>query len=202
MCNKINITPKLAIEGEDRTLGAVLLGAPYSRKREMVMLPMIQQDIQSKPLMGVAVFDADGIPTQATARCAREVGRPYVLLDPRLEGCPFFNPLVGNENEVFEDLRIVVSEYLSDLSPSLRALNESLLSNAVKVLKRMDKAEGVDGKYATFININTVLQNPGQKGRALVSKFGQMKASSDAEWQENVDIASWFINEYLSLIHI
>ena len=23
MCNKINITPKLAIEGEDRTLGAV-----------------------------------------------------------------------------------------------------------------------------------------------------------------------------------
>ena len=102
MCNKINITPKLAIEGEDRTLGAVLLGAPYSRKREMVMLPMIQQDIQSKPLMGVAVFDADGIPTQATARCAREVGRPYVLLDPRLEGCPFFNPLVGNENEVFE----------------------------------------------------------------------------------------------------
>lgn len=25
MCNKINITPKLAIEGEDRTLGAVLL---------------------------------------------------------------------------------------------------------------------------------------------------------------------------------
>ena len=72
MCNKINITPKLAIEGEDRTLGAVLLGAPYSRKREMVMLPMIQQYIQSKPLMGVAVFDADGIPTQATARCARE----------------------------------------------------------------------------------------------------------------------------------
>lgn len=85
---------------------------------------------------------------------------------------------------------------MSDLSPSLRALNESLLSNAVKVLKRLDKAEGVDGKYATFININTVLQNPGQKGRALVSKFGQMKASSDAEWQENVDIASWFINEY------
>ena len=41
MCNKINITPKLAIEGEDRTLGAVLLGAPYSRKREMVMLPTV-----------------------------------------------------------------------------------------------------------------------------------------------------------------
>lgn len=63
MCNKINITPKLTIEGEDRTLGAVLLGAPYSRKRESVMLPMIQQDIQSKPMMGVAVFDTDGIPT-------------------------------------------------------------------------------------------------------------------------------------------
>ena len=89
MCNKINITPKLAIEGEDRTLGAVLLGAPYSRKREMVMLPMIQQDIQSKPLMGVAVFDADGIPTQATARCAREVGRPMSCWTHGWKGAPF-----------------------------------------------------------------------------------------------------------------
>lgn len=196
MCNKINITPKLTIEGEDRTLGAVLLGAPYSRKRESVMLPMIQQDIQSKPMMGVAVFDTDGIPTQAAARCARESGRPYVLLDPRMEWCPFFNPLIGDENEVFEDLRTVVSEYLPDLSPSLRALNESLLSNAIKVLKRLDKAEGVNGRYATFINMNTVLQNPSQDGRKLVIRFGQLKGETDAEQKENSDIASWFINEY------
>lgn len=196
MCNKINITPKLAIEGEDRTLGAVLLGAPYSRKRESVLLPMIQQDIQSKPLMGVAVFDTDGIPTQAAARCARESGRPYVLLDPRMEWCPFFNPLIGDENEVFEDLRTVVSEYLPDLSPSLRALNESLLSNAIKVLKRLDKAEGVNGRYATFINMNKVLQSPSQDGRKLVIRFGQLKGETDAEQKENSDIASWFINEY------
>lgn len=88
MCNKINITPKLTIEGEDRTLGAVLLGAPYSRKRESVMLPMIQQDIQSKPMMGVAVFDTDGIPTQAAARCAGNLDDPMSCWTPGWNGAP------------------------------------------------------------------------------------------------------------------
>lgn len=66
------------------------------------------------------------------------------------------------------------------------------------LLKRLDQEEGVDGKYATFANMNALLQNPGQRARAMINRFAALRKGSDAEIRENEEIASWFVNDYLA----
>ena len=75
-------------------------------------------------------------------------------------------------------------------------LNEQLTRNAIKVLKRLDKSEGVDGKYATLIWLNRLLQNSGGQGRELVNSFSKIIADSESEAAENKDLAQWFLNDY------
>ena len=113
----------------------------------------------------------------------------------RDSNCPFFNPLVGDEDDVIENAVTTFLMLNPDSPQYFKDLSEQLVRYTLKVLKRLDKSEGVDGKYATFINMNTVLQNPNQDGRKLVTRFGQLKGETDAEQKENADIA-------LSLIHI
>ena len=75
-------------------------------------------------------------------------------------------------------------------------LNEQLVRNAVKVLKRLDASEGVEGKYATLIRLSQLLQNSGGQGRDLVNAFSKVSAATDSEAKENADITSWFLNDY------
>ena len=194
--NPINLSNKVSIPYEDRFRGTVLLGPPSSRKREEVMLPMIQQDIEGERGAGVAIFDSDGTLTGPAIRMALKAGRHCILLDPTKDNCPFFNPLMGDEDIVITDTVSAFGEMLADLPPYIRMVNETALSNAIKILKRLDAEEGVDGKHATLANANVILQNFGQKGQEMVNRFACLQKGSYAEKKENTDIASWFINEY------
>lgn len=194
----ILLSKSVSIPYDDRFLHTVLLGASGSGKTQKVLAPMIQQDIRDNPCAGIVVLAADGGIVESITRAASEAGRPCLIWDPaRLEDCPFFNPMAGPEDAVLEELLAVFGDQMADLPPYIRTVNETTLSNAVKVLKRLDREEGVDGKYATFVNMNTLLQNPGDKGREMVNRFFGLAKGPDAERRENAEIASWFATDYL-----
>ena len=192
----VQLSKDVAISKEDRFRNIVLLGPPSSRKREDVMLPMIRQDIQNRPDAGIVIFDTDGALTGPAVKMAQMVGRPYLLLDPTAENCPFFNPLAGDEDDVIHDLLTVFEDMMADLPPYIRVLNGTVLSNAIKVLKRLDREDGLDGKNATLRAADIILRNPNQDGRRLIQRFAQLKSESEAECKENAEIARWFLTEY------
>ena len=194
--NAIYLSKTASIPFEDRFRNVVLLGPPSSKKREKVIIPMIRQDVEYNKDAGMLVLDADGALSGAAAQMAKQAERPFLFVDPSRDNCPFFNPMVGEESEVIDDLLTVFGDLLADLPPYIRAVNEILLSNAIKVLKRLDREEGVDGKYATFLNLNILLRNINQGGRKLVQMLSQTQKGTDADVKENADIATWFINEY------
>ena len=129
---------------------------------------------------------------------AEHYGRKSVYFDPSFDNCPFFNPLFGKESDVVENMATTFRMLNPDSPQFFLDLNEQLMRNAVKVLKRLDKAEGVDGRYATFISLSTLLQNTAGKGRGFVQKFSQINAKTQEEAKENTDIASWFLNDYFA----
>lgn len=187
--------PREILPYKDRFLHMLILGPTGGGKTSQVILPMVDQDIKNFEA-GVTVIEPKGDLAREVAMMAKVAGRPYIYFDPSVDNCPFFNPLVGDEDDVIENAVTTFLMLNPDSPQYFKDLSEQLVRYTLKVLKRLDKSEGVDGKYATFINMNTVLQNPNQDGRKLVTRFGQLKGETDAEQKENADIASWFINEY------
>lgn len=187
--------PREILPYKDRFLHMLILGPTGGGKTSQVILPMVDQDIKN-PEAGVTVIEPKGDLAREVAMMAKVAGRPYIYFDPSVDNCPFFNPLVGDEDDVIENAVTTFLMLNPDSPQYFKDLSEQLVRYTLKVLKRLDKEEGIDGKYATFINMNTILQNPNQDGRKLVQKFNQAKRGTDAERKENADIASWFINEY------
>ena len=187
--------PREILPYKDRFLHMLILGPTGGGKTSQVILPMVDQDIKN-PEAGVTVIEPKGDLAREVAMMAKVAGRPYIYFDPSVDNCPYFNPLVGDEDDVIENAVTTFLMLNPDSPQYFKDLSEQLVRYTLKVLKRLDKAEGIDGKYATFISMNTVLQNPNQDGRKLVTRFGQLPGETDAERKENADIASWFINEY------
>ena len=188
------IPAHVSIPAEDRFLHTLILG-PTGCGKSDAMLSMIQQDIEN-PDWGATVLDPKGDLALHAYLLAKESGRDAVLFDPTLKNCPKYNPLAGREIDVVENLSTVFRILNPDSPQFFLDLNEQLLRNSVKVLKRLDANEGVEGKYATLIRLDQLLQNSGGVGRDLVNTFSKIFASTDSEAKENADIASWFLNEY------
>ena len=182
---------------KDRYLHMLILGPTGSGKTSQTILPLINQDMQN-PEMGITVLEPKGDLAQKAAMMAEHYGRKSVYFDPSFDNCPFFNPLFGKESDVVENMATTFRMLNPDSPQFFLDLNEQLMRNAVKVLKRLDKAEGVDGRYATFISLSTLLQNTAGKGRGFVQKFSQINAKTQEEAKENTDIASWFLNDYFA----
>lgn len=180
---------------EDRFLHMLVLGPTGCGKTSQILLPMINQDLQN-PEFGVTIIEPKGDLAQQAAMIADHYGRPRVYFDPSMPGCPFYNPLVGQEDEVMESMATTFRMLNSGSSTYFLDQDEQLARNAIKVLKRLDAAEGVDGKYATFINMGRLLQNSAGYGRELINKFRSISAPTEEEGKENFDIASWFLNDY------
>lgn len=182
---------------KDRYLHMLILGPTGSGKTSQTILPLINQDMQNHE-MGITVLEPKGDLAQKAAMMAEHYGRKFTYFDPSLSDCPFFNPLFGKESDVVENMATTFRMLNPDSPQFFLDLNEQLMRNAVKVLKRMDKAEGVDGRYATFINLSTLLQNTAGKGRSMVQDFVKIAAKTKEEAKENTDIASWFLNDYFA----
>lgn len=189
--------PREIIPYKDRFLHMLILGPTGGGKTSQVILPMVNQDIHNLDA-GVTVIEPKGDLAREVAMMAKDLGRPYLYFDPSVDNCPFFNPLVGDETDVIENAVTTFLMLNPDSPQYFKDLSEQLVRNSLKVLKRLDRYNGVDGHYSTFIWMSRLLQNAGGQGRELVQKFAKTPAPTEEEAKENADIASWFMNEYFA----
>ena len=182
---------------EDRFLHMLVLGPTGCGKTSQILLPMCWQDMQNLDA-GVSVIDPKGDFAQKAAMMAEKIGRQYIYFDPSLKGCPHFNPLSGKESEVVENMATTFRMLNPDSPTFFLDLDEQLVRNAVKVLKRLDKDCGVEGKYANLINMSRLLQNSGNAGRQLTQSLLKVNSPTPEEAKENADIVAWFQNDYFA----
>lgn len=180
---------------KDRFLHMLVLGPTGCGKTSQILLPMVNQDIQNFDC-GVTVLEPKGDFAIKAAMMAKHYGREFVYFDPAYKNCPKFNPLAGREIDVVENIATTFRMLNPDSPQFFLDLNEQLVRNAVKVLKRLDKDVGIEGKYANFINLSRLLQNAGGQGREMVNEFAKISSPTEAEAKENADIATWFLNDY------
>jgi len=189
--------PREIIPGKDRFLHMLIIGPTGGGKTSQVILPMVWQDVQNTTA-GITVIEPKGDLAREVAMMAKHEGRDYIYFDPSVNNCPFFNPLCGDETDVIENAVTTFLMLNPDSPQFFKDLSEQLVRNTLKVLKRLDRDEGVDGKYATFVEMSRILQNSNNRGRELVQKFAKLPGASEDERKENMDIASWFLNEYFA----
>lgn len=187
--------PREILPAKDRFLHMLILGPTGCGKTSQSLIPMVLQDVKN-PEWGITVLEPKGDFAVKAFMMAKEFGREAIYFDPSYKNCAKFNPLAGREIDVVENIATTFKMLNPDSPQFFLDLNEQLVKNAVKVLKRLDANEGVEGKYATLICLNRLLQNTEGKGREWVNKFGTISSKSDSEAAENQDIASWFLNEY------
>lgn len=197
---KKHVNVNEVIPFEDRFLHFLVLGPTGCGKTSQVLLPMVLQDMKD-PNIGVTVLDPKGDFAQKAAMMAKHFGREFVYFDPTLKNCPHFNPLAGNESDVVENIAMTFRMMTPDSSTFFLDQDETLVRNAIKVLKRIDKANGVDGEFANLIMLSRLIQNSGGAGREIINKhFNKMNPSNilPEEAKENLDIASWFQTDYFA----
>ena len=182
---------------EDRFLHVLVLGPTGCGKTSQILIPMCLQDIRN-PNMGVTVLDPKGDFAQKTAMIAKMEGRPFLYFDPSIKGCPHFNPLAGKEVDVVENMATTFRMLNPDSPTFFLDMDEQLIRNAVKVLKRLDKDCGVEGTYANLIQLSRLLQNSGGAGRKLVQELSKVSSPTPEEAKENTDIIAWFQNDYFA----
>ncbi len=180
---------------KDRFLHMLILGATGTGKTSQILIPMIHQDIQNHEI-GVIVLEPKGDLAQKIKMMSEHYDRPAKYFDPAMDDCPYFNPLAGREIDVVENIATTFRMLNPDSPTFFLDLNEQLVRNAVKVLKRLDKSEGIEGKNATLINLSRLLQNSGGQGRDIVQRFSRINSRTESEAAENRDIAAWFLNDY------
>ncbi len=185
---------RVILPAKDRYLHMLILGPTGSGKTSQVILPMVRQDILNLET-GVTVLEPKGDLAREVAMMAEAAGREYIYLDPSVDNCPHFNPLAGNEADIIENAVTTFLMLNPDAPQYFKDLHEQLLRNSLKVLKRLDRAEGRDGYYANFITLDAFISNSKRMGTDLMAKFSRIPAP-EAEQKENADIAAWFTGEY------
>jgi len=187
--------PREILPAKDRFLHMLILGPTGCGKTSQTVIPMILQDIQN-PDWGITVLEPKGDLAIKAHLMAKHFGRESIYFDPSYKNCPKFNPLSGREVDVVENIATTFKMLNPDSPQFFLDLNEQLIRNAVKVLKRLDRSEGIDGKYSTLIWLSRLLQNSGGQGRELINNFSKISVLSESEASENKDIAQWFLNDY------
>jgi len=187
--------PREILPFKDRFLHMLVLGPTGCGKTSQILLPMVNQDMQN-PDCGITVLEPKGDFAIKAAMMAQHYGREFVYFDPSYKNCPKFNPLAGREIDVVENIATTFRMLNPDSPQFFLDLNEQLVRNAVKVLKRLDRDAGIEGKFANLINLSRLLQNSGGQGREMVNEFAKISSPTEAEAKENADIATWFLNDY------
>ncbi|MFJ8531221.1 type IV secretory system conjugative DNA transfer family protein [Bacillus sp. NPDC094106] len=176
---------------KDRYLHMLVLGPTGSGKTSQTIIPMIHRDMQN-PELGVTVIEPKGDLAEKIFAMARYYNREVQYFNPVLPDCPYFNPLFGDESDVIENMATTFKMLNPDSPQFFLDMNENLIRNALKVLKRLYKDD------ATLIDLSTLLHNTGGGGKKMVQEFSKLPSESDSMAKENNDIALWFLNDYFT----
>lgn len=191
VCVDVDTKKPVILKYKDRFLHMLILGPTGSGKTSQTIIPMINQDMQN-PECGITVLEPKGDLAEKVYAMAEYYGRKAIYFNPILPNCPYFNPLHGKEEDVIENMATTFKMLNPDSPQFFKDMNETLIRNALKVLKRLY------GNKATLIDLSRLLYNAGGEGRKMVMAFSRLNASSEDVAKENADIASWFLNDYFN----
>lgn len=174
---------------DDRFVHMLILGPTGSGKTSQIIIPLINQDIQSLE-SGITVIEPKDDLAEKVYAMAQHYGRKSTYFNPVLDFCPSYNPLYGKEEDVVETM-VTTFKMLNPDSPQyFQDINEQLIRNALTVLKRLR------GNKATMIELETIVANPNSRGKLIVQEFQRLGAPTDAMAKQNIDISSWFLDDY------
>lgn len=175
----------------DRYLHMLILGPTGSGKTSQILLPMIVRDIQESDL-GVICLEPKGDLADQVYAVAKLAGKKDpILFDPTLNDCPYFNPLMGDIDDVTENLVTAFGALENETQTFFANMNEMLLRRSIRVVKFLK------GDDATLKDVDIVMTNPGNKGRQMVQDFLKLKNISDIHvLQDNDSVGQWFLSDY------
>lgn len=176
---------------KDRYLHMLILGPTGSGKTSQTIIPMIHQDIQN-PNLGVTVIEPKGDLAEKIYAMAKYYGREVEYFNPTLKDCPYFNPLYGDETDAIENIATTFKMLNPDSPQFFLDMNENLIRNSMKVIKRLY------GNDATLLHLETLIHNTGGEGEKMVKDFMKLPAPSETMVKENRDIAIWFLQDYFT----
>lgn len=190
ICKNKETKQDVIIPRKDRFLHMLILGPTGSGKTSQTILPMLNQDMQN-PDAGITVIEPKGDLAEKAYAMAQYYGRKALYFNPILESCPTFNPLYGKEEDVIENIVTTFKMLNPDSAQYFQDMNEQLLRNALKVLKRMK------GNNATLIDLSRLISNTMGSGTKLIIEFQKdIYAPTEALKSENQDIANYFLIDY------
>ncbi len=180
----------IILKENDRYVHMLVLGPTGCGKTSQILTPMVSSDIKNKD-MGVIVLDPKGDFAEKAFALGKIEGRKVNYFNPIMRNCPYFNPLMGDEDEVIENLVTTLKAFDTDSKGYFQDNNENLVRRAVKVLKRLY------GDDATLAKLDILINNVGGEGSKMINSFSKLKVRSEREKNENDAIVNWFSNEYL-----
>lgn len=176
---------------KDRYLHMLILGPTGSGKTSQTIIPMIHQDIQN-PNLGITVIEPKGDLAEKIAAMAKYYGREVEYFNPTLKDCPYFNPLFGDETDAIENIATTFKMLNPDSPQFFQDMNENLIRNSMKVIKRLYKDD------ATLLHLETLIHNTGGEGEKMVKDFMKLSGDNETIVKENRDIATWFMQDYFT----
>lgn len=191
LCLNYETNEPVILPFKDRFLHMLILGPTGSGKTSQILLPLIEQDLRNEEY-GVTIIEPKGDLAEKVAAMGRYRGKEVVYFNPTHQDCPYFNPLYGPEDEVLENMATTFKMLNPDSPQFFQDMNETLIRNSMKVLKRLK------GNSATLLDLSTLVYNAQGQGRIMINNFAKLSgAGSTVETaKENGEIASWFITEY------
>ena len=175
---------------KDRFLHMLILGPTGCGKTSQILIPMIKQDIEGN--QGVTVIEPKGDLAEKTFAMAKYYGRDAIYFNPTLPDCPYFNPIYGPEDEVIENMATTFKMLNPDSQQYFKDMDETLIRNALKVIKRLK------GNSATLIDLSTLIYNSQGQGKIMVNLFSRLNTDTVEMAKENSEIASWFLSDYFN----
>ena len=191
ICRDVKTNKMIRLPYTDRFLHMLVIGPTGCGKTSQIIIPMLLQDIKDNT-NGITVIEPKGDLANKVYAMAQYYGRPAIYFNPELDACPSFNPLFGKEEDVIENIVTTFKMLDPDAKQYFQDMNEQLLRNALKILKRFK------GNKATLLDLNTLISNPAGEGRLTVNKFMKLPAKNEAEQKENLDCASYFLDNYFN----
>ena len=191
LCTDAETGSPIIIPYKDRFLHMLILGPTGSGKTSQTIIPMLNQDVQNLDA-GITVIEPKGDLAEKIYAMSQYYGRPAIYFNPILDACPTFNPLYGKEEDVIENVVTTFAMLDPDSPQYFKDMNEQLLRNALKVLKRLK------GNKATMIDLSRLVANSMGQGRKMVMDFSKKPASTEALAKENADIANYFLSDYFA----
>lgn len=176
---------------KDRYLHMLILGPTGSGKTSQIIIPMINRDMQNHEL-GVIAMEPKGDLAEKVYAMAVHYDREVQYFNPILPDCPYFNPLFGLEEDVVENMATTFKMLDNDSSQFFQNMNETLIRNSIKVLKRLYNDD------ANMLDLYTLVHNNESKGKQIVQEFSQLQSRTQDLQKENDDIAAWFLGDYFS----